>query len=125
MRVDDITHDVIGIALRIHTALGPGLYENVYESILAGKLGEAGHLVERQKMVPIEFEGTVYGNALKLDLLIDQQVILEIKSTDRSNDVFAKQLLTYLRLTNLSVGLVLNFGAVSLKDGIRRVVNNH
>lgn len=125
MKIDEISREVIGIAMRVHTSLGPGLFESVYEAILAGKLVEAGFQVDRQVSVDILFEGTKYGNALRIDLLVNRQLVIEIKSTDRPNDLFAKQLLTYLRLSDLPVGLVINFGAASLRDGIRRVVNNH
>jgi iron complex transport system substrate-binding protein len=123
--IDQVTHDVIGLAMRIHTALGPGLFESVYEIILTGKLIEMGYRVDRQMPIDIEFEGTQFRNAFKIDLLVDQQLIVEIKSSEQSNALHAKQLLTYLRLKNLPVGLVINFGCSSIKDGIRRVVNNH
>jgi GxxExxY protein len=123
--IDDVTRDVIGIAMRLHTALGPGLFESVYETVLAGKLAESGYQVDRQVPVNIEFEGSQFGNAFKIDLLIDQQLVVEIKSVDQPSALHAKQLLTYLRLMKLPVGLVINFGVLSLKDGIRRVVNNH
>jgi GxxExxY protein len=123
--IDEITREVIGLAMRVHTALGPGLFESVYETVLAGKLSEAGFAVDRQLPIDIEFEGTRFENAFKIDLLIDKRLIIEIKSVDNVSPLHAKQLLTYLRLKNLPVGLVINFGCLSLKDGIRRVVNNH
>lgn len=123
--IDQITHDVIGLSMRIHSALGPGLFESVYETVLAGKLSEAGYRVDRQLPIDIEFEGSYFTNAFKIDLLVDQQLIVEIKSVEQISRLHAKQLLTYLRLKKLTVGLIINFGGVSLKDGIRRVVNNH
>jgi GxxExxY protein len=123
--VDKVSHDVIGLSMRIHTALGPGLFESVYETVLAGKLSELGHHVDRQMPINIEFEGTKFPNAFKIDLLVDRQLVVEIKSVEKPSALHAQQLLTYLRLMNLPVGLVINFSCVSLKDGIRRVVNNY
>ncbi len=123
--IDEVTSDVIGLSMRIHTALGPGLFESVYETVLAGKLVELGYAVERQLPINIEFEGTKFPNAFKIDLLVDQQLVVEIKSVEKPSALHAQQLLTYLRLMNLPVGLVINFSCLTLKDGIRRVVNNH
>ncbi len=123
--IDQVSHDVIGLSMRIHSALGPGLFESVYETVLAGKLQEMGYHVDQQRPISIEFEGMQFANAFKIDLLVDHQLILEIKSTEKLSMLHAKQLLTYLRLKNLSVGLVLNFGCLSMTDGIKRVVNNH
>lgn len=123
--IDDITKDVIGLSMRVHTALGPGLFETVYETVLAGKLFEMGYQIERQAPVNIEFEGTNFSNAFKLDLFIDKRLVVEIKSVEHINPLHAKQLLTYLRLMNQPVGLLINFGGLSLKDGIKRVVNNY
>ena len=125
MHVDDLTRTVIGLAMRIHSALGPGLFETVYEAVLAGKLQEEGFIVDRQLPVDIEFEGKYYGSAMKIDLLVDKRLILEVKSVSRDNLLFSQQLLTYLRLTHLQVGLVLNFGMASMRNGVRRVVNNY
>lgn len=125
MHIDELTRVVIGVAMRIHTALGPGLFETVYEAVLAGKLLEEGLNVDRQLPVDIDFEGKRYGSALKIDLLIEKRLIIEVKSTGRDNPLFAQQALTYLRLTGLEVGLVLNFGAASLRNGIKRVVNDY
>lgn len=125
MHIDELTRVVIGVAIRIHDALGPGLFETVYETVLAGKLAEMGHKVERQKLVDIEFEGVRHANAFKIDLFVDDRLIIEIKSVERSSPIFAKQLLTYLRLMKLPVGLVLNFGGLKLMDGVQRVVDGH
>lgn len=123
--IDQITHEVIGLAMRIHSALGPGLFESVYETVLAGKLAEQGYKVDRQLPINIEFEGTRFTNAFKIDLLVEGRLIVEIKSSEQVSALHAKQLLTYLRLKNLPVGLLINFGCLTIKDGIKRVVNNH
>ena len=123
--IDRITGDVIDVAIRIHRDLGPGLLESVYETVLAGKLAAMGYRVERQRPVDIEFEGMCFAAAFRIDLLVDERLILEIKSIDQLSPVHAKQLLTYLRLTKQPVGLLINFGGETLKEGVRRLVNNH
>ena len=123
--IDEITQDVIGIAMRIHQDLGPGLFESVYEIVLAGKLIEAGYQVDRQMPVDIQFEGSSYLAAFKIDLLIDRRLIVEIKAVDQILPAHSKQVLTYLRLMKFPVGLVINFNGATLKEGVRRVVNNH
>ena len=123
--IDIISGRVVDLAIRLHRDIGPGLLESVYETVLAGKLAAAGYAVERQKAVDIEFEGSLFAAAFRIDLLIDHRLILEIKSVDRLMPVHAKQLLTYLRLTKQPVGLLLNFGGETMKEGIRRLVNNH
>jgi len=123
--IDEISGEVIDISLRLHRDLGPGLLETAYETVLAAKLAALGYEAARQVAVPIEFEGLRFDAAFRIDLLVDQRLIVEIKSVERLNSAHAKQLLTYLRLTGLPVGLLLNFGGETLKEGIRRLVNNH
>lgn len=123
--IDSITGDVIDVALRIHRELGPGLLESVYETVLAGKLAEMGYLVDRQKPIDIEFEGQRFPAAFRIDLLVDKRLIVEIKSVDALNNAHLKQLQTYLRLTGQPVGLLINFAGATLKEGLRRVVNDH
>ena len=123
--IDRITRDVIDLSIRIHRDLGPGLFESVYETILAGKLVAAGYSVARQHPIDIEFEGSLFEAAFRIDLLIDKRLIVEVKSIERLRAVDAKQLLTYLRLTKQPVGLLINFGGETLKEGIRRLVNNY
>lgn len=123
--IDRVTGDVIDVSMRIHRELGPGLLESVYEMVLAGKLAALGYAVERQRPVDIEFEGMTFSAAFRIDLFVDKRLIVEIKSIDRLSGVPAKQLLTYLRLTKQPVGLLINFGGETLKEGVRRLVNNH
>jgi GxxExxY protein len=123
--IDEISGQVVDIAIRVHRALGPGLLEHVYEMVLAGKLSEAGLKVERQKPVDILFEGSRFEAAFRIDLLVEGRLIVEVKSVDRLAAVHAKQLLTYLSLCDQPVGLLINFGGETLKEGIRRLVNNH
>ena len=123
--IDEITRDVIGVAMRIHSDLGPGLLETVYETILAAKLAQLGYRIDRQKPVGIQYEAMRFEAAFRIDILVEDRLILEIKSIETLGKVHAKQLLTYLRLTGLPVGLILNFGEATMKDGIRRLVNDH
>lgn len=123
--IDRISGDVVDVAIAIHRQLGPGLLESVYEAILAGKLSALGYVVARQVPVEIEYDGMQFENAFRIDLLIDGRLILEIKSLERLAPVHAKQLLTYLRLMKQPVGLLLNFGGETMKEGVRRLVNNY
>jgi GxxExxY protein len=118
-----ITGAAVNAALRIHAKLGPGMLESVYEAVLARDLASRGYMIERQKEVSFSFEGLRFENALKLDILVENAVIIEVKSAVKITPVYEKQLLTYLRLLDLRLGLLLNFGAPLMKDGIRRVVN--
>ena len=124
MLVDEITGVVIDESIRIHRELGPGLLESVYEVVLARALIRRGLKVERQKVLTFEYDGMYFDEGLKIDLLVEDLVVIELKSVERMAPVHAKQLLTYLRLTKLQVGLLINFGCATLKEGLKRVVNN-
>jgi len=123
--IDEISGDVVDLSLRIHRDLGPGLLESVYETVLGGKLMQMGYPVIRQKPVDIEFEDMRFEAAFRIDLLVDDRLLVEVKSVEQLNAAHSKQLLTYLRLTRQPVGLLINFGGATLKEGVRRVVNDH
>ncbi len=123
--IDRISGDVLDTALRIHRELGPGLLESVYEIVLAGKLVSMGYSVARQRPIDIEFEGMRFDAAFRTDLLVEERLLVEIKSVKRINAAHSKQLLTYLRLTGQPVGLLINFGGATLKEGVRRLVNDY
>jgi GxxExxY protein len=123
--IDEISGDVVDLALRIHREIGPGLLESVYETILAAKLTELGYSVVRQKPVSLEFEGVRFEKAFFADLVVDDRLYIEIKSLERLSGVHRKQLLTYLRLAKQPVGLLINFGGETLKEGLHRVVNDY
>ncbi|MGY2736513.1 GxxExxY protein [Sphingomonas sp. UYP23] len=123
--IDEISGDVLDVAVRLHRDLGPGLMESVYEALMAGRLAKMGYAVARQQPIDIDFDGMRFEGAFKIDLMVDQRLVVEIKSIERLLPVHAKQLLTYLRLTKQPVGLLINFGGDTLKEGIRRLVNNH
>ncbi|EZP56996.1 GxxExxY protein [Sphingomonas sp. RIT328] len=117
--------DVIDVSLRLHRELGPGLLESVYETVLAAKLTKLGYDVRRQVPVSFEFEELWFEVAFRIDLVIASALLVEIKSVERLNAAHAKQLLTYLRLTKQPLGLLINFGGATLKEGLRRIVNGH
>ena len=123
--IDVVSSDVIAAAINIHRDLGPGLLESVYETVLAGVLARSGYKVESQKPIDIVYDGLQFPAAFRIDLLVDERLIIEVKTVERFAPIHAKQLLTYLRLTDQPVGLVLNFSGETMKEGIRRVVNNH
>jgi iron complex transport system substrate-binding protein len=123
--IEEISGDVVDVALRLHRKLGSGLLESVYETILAAKLTEMGYAVSRQRPIDIEFEGLYFQAAFRVDLLVDERLLVEIKSVDQLHPAHPKQLLTYLRLTERPVGLLINFGGATLKEGVRRVVNDY
>jgi [acyl-carrier-protein] S-malonyltransferase len=123
--IDEISGDVVNLAIRLHRDLGPGLLESVYETVLARAVSSLGYYVERQKSVDIEFEGLKFEAAFRVDLMIDRRLVVEIKSVERLNLAHKKQLLTYLRLLKQPVGLLMNFGGATLKEGLHRVVNDH
>jgi len=122
--INRITGKVIDLAIEIHRALGPGLLESVYEAILQKKLIQCGFAVERQVAVPIFFEGLHFDEGFRADLIINRLVCLELKSVETLSPVHSKQLLTYLKLLGLEVGLLINFEAPILKEGLHRIVNN-
>jgi len=123
VREDDIGTVIVDSAVRLHKKLGPGLLESVYEAIFARQLEKRGLSVERQVGVSIEYEGEQFGEAFRADLIIENKVIIELKSVEQIKPVHKKQLLTYLRLTGLKVGYLLNFNTDLMKNGITRVIN--
>jgi len=123
MTENEIAKHVMDAAFLIHRTLGPGLLETVYEVILAKKLSEMGLAVDRQVPVPIRFEGITFDEGFRADLIVSQKVIVELKSVERLKPVHSKQLLTYLRLTDMRLGILINFGESLLKNGFKRVVN--
>ena len=123
--IDSISDDVIGEAIKIHRELGPGLLESVYETVLAAALIRKGYNVQRQVPIGIEYDGLKLEDAFRIDILVDKRLVVEIKSVENLAKIHAKQLLTYLRLTKQPVGLLLNFSNLTMKEGIRRLVNDY
>ncbi len=125
MEIDEITGIIIDRSIKIHRDLGPGLLESVYEAILEKELLTKGLYVEKQKPIDFIYDGIEFSEGFRIDLLVERTVILELKSVEILAPVHSKQLLTYLKLTNLPVGLLLNFGAPVMREGIHRIVNNY
>jgi GxxExxY protein len=123
--LEELAKTAVDCGFRIHKELGPGLLESVYEAILADSLSRTGLSVERQKPLPISFEGVQLNEGYRLDLLIEGMLIVEIKSVERIVAIHGKQLPTYLRLARQPLGLLMNFGGETFKEGVRRVANNY
>ena len=125
MDLEAIAKIVVDRGYHLHRDTGPGMLESVYEVLLAESLKEAGLNARRQVTVPIKYNGVVIDNAFKIDLLVEDRLIIELKSVERSQPVHAKQLLTYLRLMNLPLGLLMNFGMPTFKEGLKRVAYDY
>ena len=123
MTNNELTYEIRGAIFDVYNELGPGLLESVYEEALVFELKERGLEVERQVEVPIRYKGNELKTPLRLDLLIENTIIVELKSVEEMKPVFAKQLLTYLRLLDKRVGLLVNFSANNIREGITRFVN--
>jgi GxxExxY protein len=121
--IEELARAAVDCGLRIHKELGPGLLESVYEAIMAERLVRSGYDVERQKILPIEFDGLKLREGYRVDLLVDGRLIIEVKSVERLAAVHGKQLLTYIRLAKQPVGLLMNFGGETFREGLRRIVN--
>jgi len=121
----DITRRIIGAAIKVHRRLGPGLLESAYEACLAFELEKLGFRVQRQKAVPLVYERVKLDCGFRADLVVDGQVVVEIKCKEAIHPVDQAQLLSHLRLLNLQIGLLINFHVVLLKDGIRRMANHY
>jgi GxxExxY protein len=123
MTENEIAKQVVDAAYQVHTRLGPGLLETVYEVVLAHELKKRGVNVVRQQPVPIQYDDITFDEGFRADIIVENTVILELKSVERASRVHKKQLLTYLRLTGKRLGLLINFGEELIRDGISRVVN--
>ena len=123
--VEKLASLAIECGFRIHHDLGPGLLESVYETLLAAKLARSGVLVERQKSVDIEYDGIRIRDGFRADLVVDHRLVVEVKSMERLAAVHSKQVLTYLRLLGLPLGLLMNFGGETFREGLKRVANRH
>lgn len=126
MDINDISKVIVGSAIEVHRVLGgPGLLEGVYEEALVWELKRRKMTVSRQVQLPISYKGQSLGSPLRIDILVNNTVIVECKMTVQDDKIFQSQLLTYLRLTGLRLGLLLNFGRPVMRDGIHRVINGY
>jgi len=123
MNENEIGTIIVDTAVRLHMALGPGLLESVYEVLLAHRLQKAGLKVARQVPIAIEFDGIRFDEGFRADIIVENKVIVELKSVETIHKAHQKQVLTYLKLTNMKLGYLLNFGAPVMKDGIFRIIN--
>ncbi len=123
--LEELASRAIDCGMKIHMDLGPGLFESVYEAVLAAQLEKLGLQVDRQVPIAIEYAGIAFAEGFRADLLIEGRLIVEVKSVDRLMPIHGKQLLTYLRLMGQPLGVLLNFGGATFREGIKRVVNNH
>lgn len=124
MHENELSEIIIGCAIKVHKSLGPGLLESAYEECLFYELQRSGLKVAKQKALPLVYEEVKLDCGYRVDLLVENKVVIEVKSVEALNDIFLAQVLTYLKLLNCKLGLLINFNVVRLKEGIRRVVNN-
>jgi iron complex transport system substrate-binding protein len=122
--LDDVTGEIVDAAIRVHRALGPGLLESVYERVMERELRLRGLRSERQKTLSFDFDGMLFKRGLRIDLLVEDTVAVEIKSVEHLAAVHKAQLLTYIRLLRLPAGLLINFGGLTLKEGLLRLFND-
>jgi len=121
--IDSITQTIIGAAIQVHKTLGPGLLESAYEACLVYELGELGYKVDKQKPLPLIYKSVVLDCAHRLDLLVEDKVVVEIKAVDQVMPIHQAQVLSYLKMSGYKVGLLINFNVKLLKTGIQRIVN--
>jgi len=123
VKENEIAKQIVDASFQIHTALGPGLLESVYEKVLEHELKKRGLSVERQRAIPIQYGGLLFDEGFRADIIVEDCIIVELKSVETVAPVHKKQLLTYLRLADKKLGLLINFGSALIKDGIYRIVN--
>jgi GxxExxY protein len=125
MEINELSGKIIEAALRVHTVLGPGMLESAYETCLAFELLRRGMGVERQKPLPLVYDGIALDAGYRLDMLVNGDIIVELKAVEKIHPLHEAQLLSYLRLSGKTLGLLINFNVLHLRDGIRRMVNNY
>ncbi len=123
MNENELSEKIIGLAIKVHSALGPGLLESAYEKALVFELSRNGYKAEVQKSISINYAGIIIDEGYRADIVVNDIVLIELKSVKQIEDIHLKQLLTYIRLSNKKLGLLINFNEILLKNGIRRVIN--
>lgn len=123
MTENELSNIIIGLAIEVHSALGPGLLESAYKECLHYKISKSGLWVEKEKPMPLFFEDVKMDCGYRIDLLVENKLVIEVKSVEGLNDIHLAQILTYLKIGNFKLGLLMNFNVVKLKDGIKRVIN--
>ena len=122
MEFDNLSNKVIGCALKVHRALGPGLLESTYEQCLCYELSKAGLRFERQKELPVKYDDILIDCGYRIDILVEEKLIIELKSVGELQRIHDAQLLTYMKLSSVQIGLLINFNSVLLRDGIKRLI---
>ncbi len=125
MDIEELASIAVDCGFHLHKNLGPGLLESVYEAIMFDQLARRGLNIQRQAPIPIRYDGVKLPEGFRADLLIEGKLLIELKSVERLSPLHGKQVLTYLRLLELPLGLLINFGGETFKEGVRRVANNH
>lgn len=125
MDVESLAREAVDCGFKIHRELGPGLLESVYEALIARSLEKRGFRAQRQMPISFAFDGMTFDDAFRIDLLIEGTLLVEIKSVEKTAPVHGKQVLTYLRLMKLPLGILMNFGLATFKEGVKRIANNH
>jgi GxxExxY protein len=125
MKENDITNLIIGAAMQVHSALGPGLLESAYAACLFNELEELGLKVKKEHPLPLQYKKTKLDVGYRIDLLVEDRIVVELKAVEELNDLHLAQMITYLKLANCEIGLLINFNVLKLKDGIKRVANNY
>ncbi|HSR87542.1 MAG TPA: GxxExxY protein [Pontiella sp.] len=123
MAINKLTENIIGAAMKVHSALGPGLLESAYQACLTHELEQQGVSVRSEVLLPVVYEGETIDAGYRVDLLVDEQVVVELKSVDKVLPIHEAQLITYLKLSNKKIGLLINFNVLHLRDGITRKAN--
>jgi GxxExxY protein len=124
MTINILTRSIIGSAIEVHKELGPGLLESTYEACLFYELNQKGYFVEKQKILPVKYKEIELEVGYRIDLLVENQVLVELKSVREILPIHSAQLLSYLKISNLQIGLLFNFNETKLVDGVRRIINN-
>lgn len=124
MEINELTHKVIGLAIEVHRTLGPGLLESAYCECLSYEIKNNGLFVEREKILPIKYKGITIDHGYRIDLVVENKLVLELKTVEELTDIHQAQLITYLKLGNYPIGLLINFHSKILKNGLKRYVNN-
>jgi GxxExxY protein len=125
MEIEELARVAIDCGLVVHKRLGPGLLETAYEKILAHKMSVRGLSVKTQVLMPIEIDGVIIDQGFRADILVEDKLLIEVKSVERLAPVHSRQVLTYLRFMDLPLGLLMNFSGMTFREGLKRVVNNH
>jgi GxxExxY protein len=122
--IEELASAVVNTAFHLHQDVGPGLLESVYETVLASRLAKQGLRIERQHPIPVIIDGIRFDDGFRADLFVDQRLLVEIKSIERLSNIHFKQALTYVRLSNQPLGLLINFGGMMFKDNVKRIMND-